>query len=149
MEPGIIIADAGDLGSASRSNRQKKLQLRKVGFKARNMPARNITPRRDQSWSKSSMSAASWASKITPLLDADCVAEIQAATPTTVLKEINNSTRRRKKHNRARVEEAVFIYQDENIHASPPKAPNMDRDSRFEELAQWSVPTDNNKLTFV
>ncbi|GAM83479.1 hypothetical protein ANO11243_014670 [Dothideomycetidae sp. 11243] len=113
MESTPIIIDVSEPSSATRTNRQaKKLQLRNAGFKARDMAGRNVTPRRKESWSRNAASA-SWGAKVAALAEADTG---------SVLREINNSTRRRKKQARSKIDESVFIYQDENSFASPPKA---------------------------
>ncbi|KAF2151725.1 hypothetical protein K461DRAFT_321906 [Myriangium duriaei CBS 260.36] len=138
METTPITIDVSDPSSGSKANRQaKKLQLRKAGFKARDMPARNITPRRNESWSRSNISA-SWGSKVAPLMDVDSVSEIQA--PSSVLREINNSTRRRKKQTRPRVDDTVFVYQDENSIASPKVSNYADIDSRLEDSPRCGTP---------
>lgn len=134
----------------SGSNRQaRKLQLRKAGFKAKDLPTSHMSPKAPGSWSRANISA-TLASK------GNIEAEARSTNPDmqsshSILKEISNSSRRRKKQTRPRIDDGIFIFQDENATASP-KASHIELDCVPEDSPRWcgiSVKGDDESmLTF-
>ncbi|KAF4552714.1 Hypothetical protein D9617_9g025030 [Elsinoe fawcettii] len=121
MDSTPIHLDTSATGSDSGSNRQaRKLQLRKAGFKAKDLPTSHMSPKTSGSWSRANISA-TLASKAS---EGDLRSPAADGQPThSILKEISNSSRRRKKQVRPRIDDSIFIYQDENVTASPKRDP--------------------------
>lgn len=126
------------------STRQtRKLQLRKAGFRGKMVPNRNVTP-------KNNTPSDSWIRRRTPSgpvdFDMQPLSEVhtdgeRSRTPSGksgILQEINNSSLRRKKYSRPRVDEGFPVFQDENTINSPQAACI---DTRLDQgpLAEWFV----------
>lgn len=117
----------------------KRLQLRKIGFRAKVLPTRNITPNSKafNSWSTNDVSSVTGSSTRT-------ISGLDGASDTPepneragVLSEINNSSRRRKKQSiRPRVDEQFSIFQDENHASQVGMSPRRDMSS---EYSKWYV----------
>ncbi|KAG8627293.1 hypothetical protein KVT40_004776 [Elsinoe batatas] len=117
MESTPLAFDTLTPDSGSGSNKQaRKLQLRKAGFKAKDLPTSHMSPKTSGSWSRANISA-TLASKISESDLKSPSADIQPIH--SILKEVGNSSRRRKKQVRPRIDDSIFIYQDENVTASP------------------------------
>jgi len=91
----------------------KKLQLRKSGFKAKDIPQRHVTPKTSGSWSRRNPSS-TWSAQSNTATGQESVPS-DTVEPLQPLRTINNSTRRRKKNSRPRVDDVIPIYQDENV----------------------------------
>ena len=107
------------LAGPGSTRQSRKLQLRRAGFKGKMVPNRNITPKHmpSDSWPRNRDASA-------PLdLDVHTMSEImgdsdRVMSPTSkpgILQEISNSSFRRRKHTRPRVEDSGSVFQDENV----------------------------------
>ncbi|PNS20819.1 hypothetical protein CAC42_2750 [Sphaceloma murrayae] len=124
-------------------NRQtRKLQLRKAGFKAKDLPISHMSPKPSGSWSQSNMSA-TLAPKGTTEADSRTIISDSQSTH-SILKVISNSSRRRKKQTRPHIDESIFIYQDENVVASP-KASHVELGCVSESAPRCATPTSANR----
>ena len=128
----------GVLAGPGATRQAKRLQLRKVGFRAKVVPNRNITPktRPSESWSGRHASG-SFNSAHRSFSQLDGHADSPEMRETSgALHEVSNSSRRRKMHSRPRIDDSFSIFEDENRTASPKRATSGLQASR-ESLTDW------------
>jgi len=113
----------------------KRLQLRKIGFRAKVLPNRNITPTSKTSGSWSTSDASSVAGFSTRTISGlDGVSDTPEPNEQAgVLSEINNSSRRRKKQSRPRIDEQFSIFNDENNASQVGISPRREISSEYKK----------------
>lgn len=113
------------LAGPGTTRQTRKLQLRRAGFKGKMVPQRNVTPKSTPSdaWTRRDSSGPLDVELHMSAVEEEIQRPRSSSGTSGILQEIGNSSFRRRKGGRPRIE-SLSIFQDENMEGSPRTASN-------------------------
>ncbi|KAI4849984.1 hypothetical protein E4T44_03014 [Aureobasidium sp. EXF-8845] len=127
----------------TRANR--RLQLRKNGFRGRVLPNRNITPKRriSDAWSLPAQQDDTATSDLPQQPDSNKAYLSARGRSSSILQEVSNSSLRRKDKNKNKHDSVLSVFADENgddkpwnFESLPPEAPNLTKPRQKHQRTQ-------------